>query len=60
MEKYKMSHQDNKYKISAPIWTEKLKLSDGSYSVSYIQDYFEYIIKKHEKETYKMQWILEI
>ena len=55
-----MSHQENKYKISAPIWTEKLKLSDGSYSVSYIQDYFEYIIKKHEQETYKRQWILEI
>ena len=25
---------------------------DGSYSVSYIHSYFQYIIKKHEKVTY--------
>ena len=29
----------------------KIELSDGSYSVSGIQDYFEYIIKKHETVT---------
>ena len=27
----------------------KFALPDGSYSVSDIQDYFEYIIEKHEK-----------
>ena len=29
-------------------WNDEFNLSDGSYSVSDIQDYFEYIIKKHE------------
>ena len=37
--------------ISAPTWNEKFKLPDGSYSVSDIQDCFEYIIKKHETFT---------
>ena len=31
----------------APTWNGKFKLPDGSYSVSDIQDYFEYILKKH-------------
>ena len=34
---------ENKLKISAPIWNEEFQLSDGSYSVSGNQDYFEYI-----------------
>ena len=29
-------------------WSYEFELSDGSYSVSDIQDYIEYIIKKHE------------
>ena len=29
--------------MSAPTWNEELELSDGSYSVSYIPDYFEYM-----------------
>ena len=29
----------------------KLNLSGGSYSASDIQDYFEYILKKHRKKT---------
>ena len=28
-------------------WNDKFELPDGSYSVSDIQDYFEYILKKH-------------
>ena len=32
----------------AQTWSYELELSDGSYSVSDIQDYIEYIIKKHE------------
>lgn len=39
---------ENKLKISAPIWNEEFQLSDGSYSVSGNQDYFEYIIQRHE------------
>ena len=31
-----------------PTWNDKFNLSDGSYSVSDIPNYFEYIIKKHE------------
>ena len=38
--------KNNKFKISAPTWNQKFELLDGSYSVSDIQDYFEYISKK--------------
>ena len=30
------------------MWNDKFESLDGSYSVSDIQDYFEYIIKKHD------------
>ena len=43
----KSSYNKNKFKISAPTWNDKFELPDGSYSVSDIQDYFEYILKKH-------------
>ena len=33
--------------MSAPTWSDKFELPDGSYSISDIQDYFEYILKKH-------------
>ena len=42
----KSSYNNNKFKISAPTWNDKFELPDGSYSVSNIQDYFEYILKK--------------
>ena len=45
----KSSYNDSKFKISAPTWNDKFELPDGSYSVSDIQDYFEYILKKMEK-----------
>ena len=47
MEKHKSSYNNNKFKISALTWNDKFELPDGSYSVSNIQDYFEYILKKH-------------
>ena len=34
--------------ISAPTWNETFDLPDGSNNISEIQDYIEYIIKKHE------------
>ena len=34
----KKSYKNNKFKISAPTWSEELKLPDGSYPVSDIQD----------------------
>ena len=40
----KSSYDNNKiFKISEPTWNDKFELPDGSYSVSDIQDYFEYI-----------------
>ena len=33
--------------MSAPTWNYKFELPGGSYSVSDIQDYFEYILKEH-------------
>ena len=51
MEKYDKSYKKNRFKISAPTRNGKLELLDGSYSVSKIQDFFEYIIKKHEPLT---------
>ena len=40
-------HNNNKFKISAPTWIDEFELSDGSYLISDIQDYFEYTLKKH-------------
>ena len=38
---------NNKFKISAPTWNDTCDLPNGSYSISDIQHYFEFIIKKH-------------
>ena len=47
----KSSYKNNKFKISAPTWRDKLELLDGSYSISDIQDYFEYVLKKHSENV---------
>ena len=44
----KSTYNNNKFKTSAPTWYETFDLPDGSYNISEIQDYIEYIIKKHE------------
>ena len=44
----KSTYNNNKFKISAPTWNETFDLPDGSYNIPKIQDYIEYIIKKHE------------
>ena len=49
----KSSCNNNKFKISAPAWNDKFELPDGSYFVSDIQDYFEYVFKKHGENTDK-------
>ena len=41
---------NNKFKISAPTWNDTF-VNHGSYSISDIQDYFEFIIKRHETLT---------
>ena len=43
------SYKNNKFKISAPTWSDEFELPDGSYSISDIEDYFEYILKKHSE-----------
>ena len=45
------SYNNNKFKISAPTWNEEFEFPDGSYSISDIQDYFEYILKKHSESV---------
>ena len=45
----KSSYNNNKFKLLAPTWNKKFELPDGSYSVSNIQVYFEYILKKWRK-----------
>ena len=47
----KSSYNNNKFKISALTWSEEFKLPDRSYSISDIQDYFEYILKKDSENV---------
>ena len=50
--KIKKSYKNNEFNISGWMSNEKLELTNGSYSVPDIQDYFEYIIKKYN------QWLI--
>ena len=47
----KLEYNNNKFKISLPTWNDTFDLPDGSYDIADIQDYFEFIIKKHETLT---------
>ena len=47
----KSEYNNNKFKILAPTWNDNFDLLDGSYSIADIQDYFEFIIKKHKTLT---------
>ena len=47
----KRSYNNNKFKISAPTWSDEFESVGGSYSISDIQDYFEYILKKHSENV---------
>ena len=47
----KNSYNNNKFKISTSTWSEEFELPNGSYSISDIQDYFEYILKKHSESA---------
>ena len=44
-----MTTINSKYQL--PTWNEELELPDGSYSVSDIPDYSEYIFKKHGEKN---------
>ena len=41
----KSEYNSSKFEISAPTWNNTFDLPNGSYSISDIQDYFEFIIK---------------
>ena len=47
----KSEYNNNKSKISAPTWNDTFDLPDDSYSIAGIQDYYEFIIKKHKTLT---------
>ena len=51
MENIKSAYNNNKFKLSPPTWNDTFDLPDGSYSIADIQDYFEFIIRKHETLT---------
>ena len=42
----KKSYKNNTLEISALTWNEEFELPDGSYSLSVIQKYFQYSLKK--------------
>ena len=42
---------NKKFKVSAATWNDTFNLPSGSYSIADIQDYFEFIVKKHEAMT---------
>ena len=46
----KSEYNNNKLKILAPTWNDTFGLPDA-YSIADIEDYFEFIIKKHETLT---------
>ena len=43
-----LAYNNSRFKIYTPTWNDEFDLPDGSYFIAEIQDYFEYIIKKHE------------
>ena len=49
------SSKNNNFKTSAPAWNEEFELPDGSYSMSHIQDYFEYVLKSMGKRQLILQ-----
>ena len=43
----KFAYKHNKFKIPTPTWNDEFDLPDGLYSISDIQECFQYITKKH-------------
>ena len=42
-------------KFQLSIWNDKFELPNGSYSISDVQDYFEYILNNTEKRLKKLK-----
>ena len=51
IQKNKISYKNNKFKLSGSTWDKEFELSDWLYTISYIHNYFDYIIKKLETVT---------
>ena len=47
----KSLYKNSKFKVSAPTWRDEFELPDGSYLISDIQDYFEYILKNYNENV---------
>ena len=47
----KSLYKNKKFKVSAPTWRDEVELPDGSYLISNIQDYFEYILKNYNENV---------
>ena len=47
----KSPYNNNKFKLSTATWNDKFELPDWLYSVSNIQDNFEYILRKQGENT---------
>ena len=47
----KSQYHNKKFKISTPTWNDEFDLPDHSSSISDIQDYFEFILKKQKTLT---------
>ena len=41
---------NGKFKITTPSWSEEFELPEGSYTVKDIDNYFQFIVKKHTKD----------
>ena len=50
------SYKNNKFTTSAPTCNEEFELTVGSYFISDIQDYVEYILKNMEKRLLILQY----
>ena len=48
----KKLYNNNKFKISVLTWNDEFEIPDESYLISDIQDYFEYIFRKHGERKY--------
>ena len=44
------SYNNNGFKISATTWNDEFELPDGSYCLSDIQDYFDFILEKYGQD----------
>ena len=59
-ENIKKSYKNNRFEISVPTTNEEFELPDESYSISDIQDDFEYMLKKHGQKQLIIQSFIKI